>query len=424
MDLELNLDAREAQGKANKRLRRVGIVPGVVYGRGEDSTNVQVDAKVFETLYRAAGRTSVVKLHLPGAKGTTSGFIKSVQRHPLSGQAIHVDYLLVNLTASRWRSTCRSCFTGEAPAVEETGGTLLHNLSSVRVKALPNDIPHEISVDVSGLDTLDAAIHVSDLDVDTEKVQILTDAETLVVGRRAAAGRGRGGAGRRRGRGGRGRRGGCRRGRGRCRVGERRGRRPIRVRGRLRGLTPPTQPPRGIQMASSAAMADSPAPLTVADYEPLARALVDPGAWDYQAGGSGDEHSLADNLAAWARIRLRPRVLVDVAERDLSTAAFGAALAHPIVVAPTAMHRLSHPDAEIASARGTAAAGGAFTLSTVSSAPMEDVAAAAPDCVRWFQLYAPSDRGACRDLVDRAVAAGFSAIVLTADLPTSGQPRA
>ncbi len=179
MDLELNLDAREAQGKANKRLRRVGIVPGVVYGRGEDSTNVQVDAKVFETLYRSAGRTSVVKLHLPGAKGTTSGFIKSVQRHPLSGQAIHVDYLLVNLTVEM-EVDVPLVFTGEAPAVEETGGTLLHNLSSVRVKALPNDIPHEISVDVSGLDTLDAAIHVSDLDVDTEKVQILTDAETLV----------------------------------------------------------------------------------------------------------------------------------------------------------------------------------------------------------------------------------------------------
>ncbi len=180
MDLELNLDAREAQGKANKRLRRAGIVPGVVYGRGEDSTNVQVDAKVFETLYRAAGRTSVVKLHLPGAKGTTSGFIKSVQRHPLSGQAIHVDYLLVNLLVEM-EVDVPLVLIGEAPAVEETGGTLLHNLSSVRVKALPTDIPHEISVDVSGLDTLDAAIHVSDLDVDPEKVQILTDAETLIA---------------------------------------------------------------------------------------------------------------------------------------------------------------------------------------------------------------------------------------------------
>ena len=97
MDLELTLDPREAQGKANKRLRRAGIVPGVVYGKGEASTNVQVDAKTFETLYRAAGKTSVVKFRLPGASRATSGFIRSVQRNPLTGSPIHVDYLLVNL---------------------------------------------------------------------------------------------------------------------------------------------------------------------------------------------------------------------------------------------------------------------------------------------------------------------------------------
>ncbi len=166
-------------------------------------------------------------------------------------------------------------------------------------------------------------------------------------------------------------------------------------------------------------MPDQPAPLTVADYEPLARALMDPGAWDYQAGGSGDEHTLADNLAAWSRRRLRPRILVDVASRDLATTAFGASLAHPIVVAPTAMHRLSHPEAEVATARGTAAGGGLFTLSTISAVPMEEVAAA-PDAPRWFQLYPPTDRGACRALVERAVATGFGAVVVTVDLPLPG----
>ena len=73
MDLELTLDAREAQGKANKRLRRDGLVPGVVYGMGQESTPVQVEAKTFETLYRTAGRTSVVKFRLPGASRATSG---------------------------------------------------------------------------------------------------------------------------------------------------------------------------------------------------------------------------------------------------------------------------------------------------------------------------------------------------------------
>jgi large subunit ribosomal protein L25 len=179
MDLELTLDTREAQGKANKRLRRAGIVPGVVYGKGEASTNVQVDAKTFDTLYRAAGRTSVVKFRLPGSSRSTSGFIKSVQRHPLSGQPLHVDYLLVNLDVEM-EVDVPLVFSGEAPAVEETGGTLLHNLSSVRVKALPNDIPHEIGVDVGVLKSLDVAIHVRDLSLNRDLVQVLTDGDTLV----------------------------------------------------------------------------------------------------------------------------------------------------------------------------------------------------------------------------------------------------
>ena len=180
MDLELTLDAREAQGKANKRLRREGIVPGVVYGKGEGSTNVQVDAKTFETLYRAAGRTSVVKFRLPGASRATSGFIKSHQRHPLTRQALHVDYYLVNLNVEM-EVDIPLVFVGEAPAVEETGGTLLHNLSSVHVKALPNDIPHEITVDVSTLTSLDVAIHVADLNLNRDLVHVLTDGETLVA---------------------------------------------------------------------------------------------------------------------------------------------------------------------------------------------------------------------------------------------------
>jgi large subunit ribosomal protein L25 len=151
-----------------------------VYGKGEGSTNVQVDAKTFETLYRAAGRTSVVKFRLPGAGRATSGFIKSVQRHPLSGAAIHVDYYLVNLNVEM-EVDVPLVFTGDAPAVEETGGTLLHNLSAIHVKALPNDIPHEVTVDVSVLRSLDVAIHVRDLNLNRDLVQVMTDGETLVA---------------------------------------------------------------------------------------------------------------------------------------------------------------------------------------------------------------------------------------------------
>jgi large subunit ribosomal protein L25 len=180
MDLELTLDAREALGKANKRLRRSGIVPGVVYGKGHESTPVQVDVKTFETLYRSAGRTSVVKFRLPGESRASSGLIKSVQRNPLTGNAIHVDYFLVDLT-QEMEVEVPLVFTGEAPAVEETGGTLLHNLSNLRVKALPTDIPHEVTVDVSVLHSLDVAIHVRDLSLNRDLVQVLTDGDTLVA---------------------------------------------------------------------------------------------------------------------------------------------------------------------------------------------------------------------------------------------------
>ncbi len=180
MDLELTLDARDALGKANKRLRREGLVPGVVYGKGHDSLPVQVDAKTFETLYRSAGKTAVIKFKLPGAGRATSGMIKSVQRNPLSGRAIHVDYFLVNLR-QEMEVDVPLTFSGEAPAVEATGGTLLHNLSAIHVKALPNDIPQEIVVDVSVLKSLDVAIHVADLNLNRDLVTVLTDGETLVA---------------------------------------------------------------------------------------------------------------------------------------------------------------------------------------------------------------------------------------------------
>jgi 4-hydroxymandelate oxidase len=167
-------------------------------------------------------------------------------------------------------------------------------------------------------------------------------------------------------------------------------------------------------------MTDARTPITVADFEPLARTRMEHGAWEYQAGGAGDERSLADNRAAWDRIRLRPRVLVDATQRDLATTAFGRALAHPIIVAPTAAHRLSHPDGELATARGAAAAGALLTLSTISSASMEEVAAVPGEAPRWFQLYAPTDRGACQALVERAVVAGYAALVVTVDLPLPG----
>ena len=160
--------------------------------------------------------------------------------------------------------------------------------------------------------------------------------------------------------------------------------------------------------------------VSLADFEPLARAAMDPAAFDYVAGGGWDELTLADNEAAWRRRRLRPRVLVDVSaggHRDDHARGPGRL---PVALAPMAVQSLAHPDAELAMARGAAAAGVPMILSTTSSQSIETVAAAVPDGIRWFQLYVQSDMGVSRSLVERAAAVGFSAIVLTVDLPFLG----
>ncbi len=160
--------------------------------------------------------------------------------------------------------------------------------------------------------------------------------------------------------------------------------------------------------------------VTLADFEPLARAAMDGPAFHYVAGGSWEELSLVENEAAWRRRRFRPRVLVDVETIDPGTTLLGSPSAMPVAVAPMAVQALAHPDAECATARGAAAAGVPFTLSTTSSRSIEEVAQAAPDGTRWFQLYAQADPTRTRSLVERAASAGYRAIVLTVDLPVLG----
>ena len=158
----------------------------------------------------------------------------------------------------------------------------------------------------------------------------------------------------------------------------------------------------------------------LSEFEPLARAAMDPAAYDYIAGGSWDDITLVENEEAWLRRRFRPRVLVDVAQVDPSTTFFGLPAAFPLAIAPMAVHGLAHPDGEVATVRAAAIAGVPFTASTMGSRSIEDVAAAAPDATRWFQLYAQQDRGLSRSFVERAAATGYRAIMLTVDLPVLG----
>jgi isopentenyl diphosphate isomerase/L-lactate dehydrogenase-like FMN-dependent dehydrogenase len=161
-------------------------------------------------------------------------------------------------------------------------------------------------------------------------------------------------------------------------------------------------------------------PLNVQDYERLAEEKLEPGVFGYFAGGAGDEWTLAENVAAFRRWVLRPRVLVDVGSVTTATTVLGTEVSMPILVAPTAFHRLAHPDAEQATARAAAAAGTIMCLSTLATAGAAEVAAAAPDGPRWYQLYWHPDRGLTRAIVEEAADAGFSALVLTVDLPVLG----
>jgi 4-hydroxymandelate oxidase len=154
-----------------------------------------------------------------------------------------------------------------------------------------------------------------------------------------------------------------------------------------------------------------------------ARELLPEGAYDYYATGAGQEHTLAANLAAWAELTLRPRVLRDVSRVDLSTTVLGEPVPHPIFVAPTASHRLGHADGELATARGAAQAGSLMVISTRASVSVEAIAAAAPDAKRWFQVYVMRDRAWTRELVARAAAAGATALMLTGDTPYIGSKR-
>ena len=156
------------------------------------------------------------------------------------------------------------------------------------------------------------------------------------------------------------------------------------------------------------------------EFEAFARLAMEPGAFDYVAGGAWDEQTLADNDAAWRRFRIRPRVLVDVSAIDTSTTLLGRPSSMPVAVAPMAVHGVAHPDGEVATARAAATAGIPFALSTTSSRSIEEVAEAAPDAHRWFQLYVQADPGRSRELVERAAAAGYEALILTVDLPRLG----
>jgi isopentenyl diphosphate isomerase/L-lactate dehydrogenase-like FMN-dependent dehydrogenase len=160
--------------------------------------------------------------------------------------------------------------------------------------------------------------------------------------------------------------------------------------------------------------------LSLVDLERDARRIIGEMAYAYFSGGAEDEQLLAENVSAWSRWRLHPRVLAGISEVSSATTVLGQRVSSPVAIAPTAIQGLAHPEGEKATAHGAAEVGALMILSSLATCSLEDVAAAAPEATRWMQVYILRDRARTKDLVDRAVAHGYGALVLTVDTPVSG----
>jgi lactate 2-monooxygenase len=156
-------------------------------------------------------------------------------------------------------------------------------------------------------------------------------------------------------------------------------------------------------------------PVSIAELERHAVEAMDPKAAAYVCAGAGDEGTMRANREAFERQRIVPRMLRDVATRDLSTTLLGTALPAPLLLAPIGVQKIVHADGELASARAAAALGLPMIASTASAFTLEEIAEASGEGPRWFQLYWPNDRGLAESFVSRAEAAGYGAIVLTVD---------
>lgn len=153
--------------------------------------------------------------------------------------------------------------------------------------------------------------------------------------------------------------------------------------------------------------------------EEIARACMPDMAYEYVASGAADEITIGWNTAAYSRIRLRPRVLADVATVDMSVELPGRTLPHPVLLAPTAYQKSIHPEGEMATARGASEARATFVVSSATTTSIEEIAAVSTAPL-WFQLYLQSDRQFTKDMIHRAENAGCEALCLTVDTPVLG----
>ncbi|XP_001649565.2 peroxisomal (S)-2-hydroxy-acid oxidase GLO2 [Aedes aegypti] len=164
--------------------------------------------------------------------------------------------------------------------------------------------------------------------------------------------------------------------------------------------------------------------VSIEDFEDRAAASIPQEAFDYYQSGADDEQTRQLNRSSYERLRIRPRMLQNVSNRDMKVKLFGEEYAMPIGISPTAFQKMAHPEGEVANARAAANRKLLFTLSTLSNSSIEEVADAVPKSPKWFQLYIYKERKLTERIVQRAKKAGFKAIVVTVDSPLFGKRRA
>ncbi|XP_075650629.1 peroxisomal (S)-2-hydroxyacid oxidase GLO3-like isoform X4 [Castanea sativa] len=164
-------------------------------------------------------------------------------------------------------------------------------------------------------------------------------------------------------------------------------------------------------------------PVNLNEFQELAREALPKMYYDFYAGGAEDQYTLEENMEAFRRIMIQPRILVDVSRIDLSTNVLGYNISAPILIAPTALHKLAHPEGEVVTARAAAACKTIMALSFTSSCTLEEVASSC-NAVRFFQIYVYKRRDLSALLVQRAERNGYKALVLTADSPRVGRKEA
>ncbi|XP_075580925.1 2-Hydroxyacid oxidase 2 isoform X2 [Pelecanus crispus] len=161
----------------------------------------------------------------------------------------------------------------------------------------------------------------------------------------------------------------------------------------------------------------------LSDFEAYAKKYLPKIAWDFFAAGADDCSTRDENIQAYKRICFRPRILRDVSMMDIRTKLLGTEISFPVGIAPTGFHQLAWPDGEKSTARAAKAMNTCYIASTYSTCTLEEISAAAPGGLRWFQLYIHRNRAVSQQLVQRAEALGFQGLVLTADLPYTGKRR-